>query len=285
MSATITELADEIAPQVNEPKDAPPPSRNDQIRMTLGLLSPWVEKGAIKGAFNVEEAYTIFLSLYLLQTEPGTVIQLGKGQMKRSDAGKNILHACSLTQTKGGVFGDLEQTSKIVEIVAILVNLLDAEAQEIKDSVVKRISEADLIPADVRSLHGGEFTSLIAVLQGVVQTSQAKGAVPFELVQKVFLSLKVLSQGPTSTLQSPDGKVILQPLQAFQFLTETINHVVSHGMVLSLVEIVQVRMVLTYIKEEFLRLLREDAATQNETVEADVRGKKRTKVDSLSNEN
>lgn len=287
-SATITEITDENTFTNNE-SAAPPPTRNEQIKITLGLLTPWIEKGALKGAFSLDEGYTIFLSLHLLQADPCSTIQLAKGQMKRLDAGKNIFQACSLIQTKGGVFGDLEQTSKVVEIVSVLCSLLQEEDQEMMKNELstnaKRISETDLIPADVRALQEADFSSRISILQNVIQSGQTKGVVPFEMVHNLFLSLKVLSQGPRSRLQQQDGKTLMEPLQAFQIITEALKEIVSRGNVLQLIELVQVRMVVTYLKEEFLKLLREDAAAQKaSSLESDARGKKRTKVDAILND-
>lgn len=291
MSATISEIPDEVqvdsASQGPSEAPAPPPTKSDQIRMTLGVLTPWIEKGALQGAFSLDDAHNIFLSLNLLQLEPGTVIQLEKGQTTRALAGKNMLAACSLIQSKGGIFGDLEQTSKIVEIVNLLGNLLQEEEQEQKNvPPAKRIAESDFLPADVQTLKDSEFTDLIAILRDVVQTGQAKGVVPFELVHKVCCSLKLLMDGPRACV-SQNGKVVLEPLQAFQFLCETINHVVTRGSVLQLVELVRVRMVIVCLKKIFLRLMREEAATQKaaqQPSDTDNRGKKRSKVDCILND-
>lgn len=248
---------------VNDSAPAPTVAREDQIRMILNLLSPWLDKGALNGAFSLDAAFQIFLFLKLLQAEPGTrlVNQTNKkDQISRVAATRGLFEALNRIQKKGGILTNLDEASQIVEMISILEQLLVQEEKETPEDQQKEVAEVHFLPKDLNQLAEKQFSELIIILEGVISRGQAQGSLPLELVNKVCVSLRVLKQGVSAAWQK-DGKVILSGVQAFGLVHEAINQIVTHGgCQIPLIELVQLHCIIVQLKKDILAHLQSSQA-------------------------
>ncbi len=95
----------------------------------IPLIEQWIEKGAKEGAFNMQSAYAIYISLQLLQKEPHSRIVTGANIHTRALAAENLNIACNVIQTKGGIFKSMEQGAQVYETVLMLKNIIANESK------------------------------------------------------------------------------------------------------------------------------------------------------------
>ncbi len=101
-------------------------------KVLLPLIEQWIQKGVKEGAFNMQSAYAIYISLQLLHKEPHSKIVSGANIHTRALAAENLNVACNIIQTKGGIFKSVEQGAQVYETVMMLKNIIANRTYHIK---------------------------------------------------------------------------------------------------------------------------------------------------------
>lgn len=165
----------------------------------LALLEKIMEIGQSRGAFDLNIARIMFISLFLLKQNEITTIRDRDDKLDRVKAAENLKHGLDAVQKKGNIIGDIQTGIRLKQALDSVIQS-EKQAQDAQKDSKQSVRTLDASQITNFTLQGEEgMAKAVTRLRNLAEEGQRSGVIMLDKLQAIDGSLRIWETPDTTT--------------------------------------------------------------------------------------
>ena len=165
----------------------------------LTLLEKIMEIGQSRGAFDLNIARIMFISLFLLKQNEITNIRDRDDDLDRVKAAENLKHGLDAVQKKGNIIGDIQTGIRLKQALNSVIQA-EKQSHDTEKDTTQNVRTLDASQITDSGLQGEEgMAKAVKQLRNLAEEGQRSGVIMLDKLEAIDGSLRIWESPNTTT--------------------------------------------------------------------------------------